>query len=63
MLTALGPLRLRSSGAHFDPELREEDWREAWLKGLARYVAERIDEEAEMARRRRRTRKRSSKGL
>ena len=44
VLTAIGPLPLRSSGAHCDPELAkkigeklgEEDWREAWRRGLAR---------------------------
>ena len=38
MLTALGPWRLRSSGAHCDPEvakrigetLAEKDWRDTW---------------------------------
>ena len=53
VLTAIGPWRLRSSGAHCDPELAkriykklgEEDWREAWRRGLARSLANRIGEE------------------
>ena len=58
MLTAIGPLRLRSSGAHCAQTLavevqqfsllsgaREEDWREAWPRGLARRLAKRIGEE------------------
>ena len=53
MLTALGPWRLRSSGALCDPELAksekvgEENWREGWRSGCASRLAERIGEEKE----------------
>ena len=49
MLAAIGPWRLRSSGAHCDPELAkrigeklgEEDWR----RGLAKRIGEILCEE------------------
>ena len=57
MLTALGPLRLGSSGAHCARTLAvevqrcslrspagEEDWREAWRRGLAAHLAKWIGE-------------------
>ena len=53
VLTALGPWRLRSRGAHCDRTLAvevpqcslhsgagEEEWREAWRRGLARRIGE-----------------------
>ena len=48
MLAVLRPWRLRSSGAHCDPELAkriceklgEEDWRDTWRRGLAKRIGE-----------------------
>ena len=52
MFTAIRPWRLRSSGAHCNPELArrigetrgEEDWQDTWRRGLARHLAKRIGE-------------------
>ena len=42
---------MRSSGAHCDPELArrigEEDWREAWRRGLAKRIGEEEKKEEE----------------
>ena len=49
MHTTHGPWRLRSSGAHCNPELGakvgDEDWREGWRRELARRLAKRMGEE------------------
>ena len=53
MPMALRPLRLRSSGAHCDPDLAkridetlgEADWGDTWRRGFARSLAKRIGEE------------------
>ena len=52
MLTAPGPLQLRSSSAHCDPDLAkridetlgEADWRDTWRRGSARSLAKRLGE-------------------
>ena len=55
MLIALGPWRLRSSGAHCDPQLAkrigeklgEEDWRRGLATHLAKWIGEALGEEEE----------------
>ena len=45
MLTALGPWRLRSRGAHCDPELVKKIGEENWRRGLAKRLYEKVGEE------------------